>query len=367
MNILILGLDGAGKTSLVAEIQRVISCEVLPTTKPNQTELRVDRFEVSLIDLAGGQRSWGTWKNHYGTAHGIIFVIDSSNAARVEEAKKTLCRVLEHPKVSGKPLLLLANKQDQPDALLPCEIIECLSLEKLVNEHKSPCRVEPCSATKRLPKFQCWTIVQGLHWLLQTITIHYGTLSGHIQEDSAQPQAPLEQEGARKTSRNRTKIRENRETLSKAENCQEGAAKLEEGKFPKFPKNNPSQKEDQLASPQKRKRKVKLKMRKKSSVQSESTLADGDTSKTAEGGSKTGAIGGLLHSNKVAQENPKETSPPPAAQSTKKRNKASRNKTKAPDPPQVQPKENLSGTFDLYRRAMLALKMQQERQKLQVS
>ncbi|KAJ6663305.1 hypothetical protein lerEdw1_010441 [Lerista edwardsae] len=373
VTILVLGLDGAGKSSVVTEIQRVLSCEVLPTTKPNQTELRVDRFEVSLVDLAGGQRPWGTWKSHYSAAHGIIFVIDSSNAAQMEEAKKTLCRVLEHPKVSGKPLLLLANKQDQLDALLPCEVIECLSLERLVNEHKSPCRVEPCSAVKRLPKFQCWTIIQGLHWLLRTIAIHYGALCGPMQEDSPQRKASLQQEAPRKTPRARMRMRGNRAILAGAENSQEGAPKLEENKVPKHPQNIPAQKEDHGVAPQKRKKKVKLKTRKKGSVQSESTLPKGDHSKTAEGGSKNGAIGSLLHSNKVAQENPtiKETSPPQAGEhrcptkSTKKRNKGLKNKTKVQEPPQTQPKENLSGTFDLYRRAMLALKMQQGRQKLQ--
>ncbi|KAH0631002.1 hypothetical protein JD844_004463 [Phrynosoma platyrhinos] len=104
----------------------------------------------------------------------------------------------------------LANKQDKIDALLPCEIIECLSLEKLANESKSLCRIEPCSATKRLPKIQCWTIVQGLHWLLHTIAINYGVLCSRIQEDSPQRQASAEQEMSRKAQRSRSRTQEAR-------------------------------------------------------------------------------------------------------------------------------------------------------------
>lgn len=80
--------------------------EVLPAVQPGQTCLRVDRFEVTLVDLPGGQRSRSAWRNHYSAAHGFLFVLDSSDLARIDEARKVLSRVLSHPDVSGKPLLL---------------------------------------------------------------------------------------------------------------------------------------------------------------------------------------------------------------------------------------------------------------------
>ncbi|XP_039428293.1 ADP-ribosylation factor-like protein 13A isoform X1 [Corvus cornix cornix] len=117
--------------------------EALRDAQPGQTRLRVDRFEVTLVDLPGGQRSRSAWRSHYSGAHGLLFVLDSGDLARVEEARKVLSRVLSHPDVSGKPLLLLANKQDAAAALLPCELIERLCLERLVNENRSPCRIGP--------------------------------------------------------------------------------------------------------------------------------------------------------------------------------------------------------------------------------
>lgn len=80
--------------------------EVLPAVQPGQTRLRVDRFEVTLVDLPGGQRSRSAWRSHYRTAQGLLFVLDSSDLARLEEARKVLSRVLSHPDVSGKPILL---------------------------------------------------------------------------------------------------------------------------------------------------------------------------------------------------------------------------------------------------------------------
>ncbi|NXD25588.1 AR13A protein, partial [Spelaeornis formosus] len=141
VTILVMGLDNAGKTSVIADIERVLAAEVLPDAQPGQSRLRVERFEVTLLELPGGQRARSAWRGRYSHAHGFLFVLDSADLARVEEARKVLGRVLSHPDVCGKPLLLLANKQDSAAALLPCELIERLCLERLVNENRSPCRI----------------------------------------------------------------------------------------------------------------------------------------------------------------------------------------------------------------------------------
>ncbi|NXF06340.1 AR13A protein, partial [Smithornis capensis] len=167
VTLLVMGLDNAGKTSIIMDIEKALAGEVLPNTQPGQTLLRVDRFEVTLVDLPGAQRSRSTWRSHYSRAHGLLFVLDSSDLERMEEARKVLSRVLSHPDISGKPLLLLANKQDETAALLPCEVIERLYLERLVNENRSPCRIEPCVAKRASPAGPARTTLQGLRWLLR--------------------------------------------------------------------------------------------------------------------------------------------------------------------------------------------------------
>ncbi|NXL93879.1 AR13A protein, partial [Alectura lathami] len=162
VTLLVVGLDNAGKSSVIMDIMRALASEVLPAAQPGQTCLRVDRFEVTLVDLPGAQRCRGAWRSHYSAAHGLLFVLDSSDLARMEEARKVLTRVLSHPDVSGKPLLLLANKQDMAAALLPCELIERLALQRLVNENRSPCRIEPCAAIG-----PARSTLQGLRWLLR--------------------------------------------------------------------------------------------------------------------------------------------------------------------------------------------------------
>ncbi|XP_025063251.1 ADP-ribosylation factor-like protein 13A [Alligator sinensis] len=437
MTLLIVGLDNAGKTSLVTEILRVLPCDLLPTMKPNQTELRVNRFEVSLVDLAGGPRFRGTWRNHYSDAHGVIFVLDSSDVARMEEVRRTLSRVLSHPKISGKPLLLLANKQDKVDALLPCELIECLSLEKLVNENKSLCRIEPCSTTRNLHKSQYRATLQGLHWILQTIAVNYSLLSTRVQADFPEQRSPHKQEAPRKTERAHSQAQEERfalQSINILSHCPDyhptGAAfsfqirepcsttrNLHKSQYratlqglhwilqtiavnysllstrvqADFPEQRSPHKQEaprkterahtplltrswtflHLFSAQKeegtkviKKKKVKVKIKKKGLVQSRSTTEE-EEGKLEAGENRASAGIGLLHSNRVGQENPssQETAPPFAGKSTKKKKKKIKNKIKSQQSSLEPWTEDISSTFDLYRRAMLALKMRQEQRK----
>ncbi|NXD37572.1 AR13A protein, partial [Copsychus sechellarum] len=167
VTILVMGLDNAGKTSVIMDMERALPGEALPGAQPGRSLLRVDRLEVTLLELPGAPRSRSAWRGHYGEAHGLLFVLDSADLARLDEARKVLSRVLSHPDVSGKPLLLLANKQDTAAALLPCELIERLCLERLANEHRSPCRIEPCVAKRVPPSGPARATLQGLRWLLR--------------------------------------------------------------------------------------------------------------------------------------------------------------------------------------------------------
>ncbi|CAB1337171.1 unnamed protein product [Coregonus sp. 'balchen'] len=151
VNVLVVGLDKAGKTSTVRGMLRVPPVDVGPTHGCVRTELRVENFLVTLLDIGGASEVRGSWRDLYGEVHGFIFVVDSSDRQRIKEVKELLTDLLKQPRVAGKPLLVLANKQDKMNALLGSEIIELLSLERLVNQSRSLCHIES-TLKKRLNK-----------------------------------------------------------------------------------------------------------------------------------------------------------------------------------------------------------------------
>jgi ADP-ribosylation factor-like protein 13B len=136
--------------------------------------------------------------------------VDSSDEERMEETKETMSEVLRHPKISGKPILVLANKQDKEGALGEADVIECLSLEKLVNEHKCLCQIEPCSAVLGYGKKIDKSIKKGLYWLLHIIAKDFDALNERIQKDTTEQRALEEQEKRERAERVR-KLREERE------------------------------------------------------------------------------------------------------------------------------------------------------------
>ncbi|XP_039201794.1 ADP-ribosylation factor-like protein 13B isoform X1 [Crotalus tigris] len=227
VTLIMVGLDNAGKTATVKGIQGESPEDVAPTVGFSKIDLKQRWFEVTIFDLGGGKRIRGIWKNYYAESYGVIFVVDSSDVERMEETKETISEVLRHPKISGKPVLVLANKQDKEGALAEADVIEYLSLEKLVNEHKCFCQIEPCSAIVGYGRKIDKSIKKGLLWLLHTIAKDFDALHERIQKDITEQKAIEEQEKRERAERVR-KIRKEREQKEREENEREGKSTLDE-------------------------------------------------------------------------------------------------------------------------------------------
>ncbi|XP_017375215.1 ADP-ribosylation factor-like protein 13B isoform X1 [Cebus imitator] len=209
VTLVMLGLDNAGKTATAKGIQGECPEDIGPTVGFSKINLRQGKFEVTIFDLGGGKRIRGIWKNYFAESFGVIFVVDSSDEERMEETKDAMSEVLRHPRISGKPILVLANKQDKEGALGEADVIECLSLEKLVNEHKCLCQIEPCSAVLGYGKKIDKSIKKGLYWLLHVIARDFDALNERIQKDTTEQRALEEQEKRERAERVR-KLREER-------------------------------------------------------------------------------------------------------------------------------------------------------------
>ncbi|XP_043965615.1 ADP-ribosylation factor-like protein 13B isoform X2 [Gambusia affinis] len=221
VTLVMVGLDNAGKTAAVRGIQGENPQDVAPTVGFSKVDLKQGKFEVTIFDLGGGKRIRDIWKNYYSESHGVVFVVDSSDVQRIQETKETMAQVLQHPRIAGKPVLVLANKQDLEGALAEADIIENLSLEKLVNENKCLCQIEPCSAILGCGKKVDKSIKKGLTWLLSNIAKDYEAIAERVQKDTAEQRALEEQDKKERAERVR-RIREERERLEHEEAEREG-------------------------------------------------------------------------------------------------------------------------------------------------
>ncbi|KAM4887533.1 ADP-ribosylation factor-like protein 13B isoform 1-T1 [Thomomys bottae] len=227
VTLVMVGLDNAGKTATAKGIQGEHPEDVAPTVGFSKIDLRQGKFEVTIFDLGGGKRIRGIWKNYYAESYGVIFVVDSSDEERMEETKETMSEVLRHPRISGKPILVLANKQDKEGALGEADVIECLSLEKLVNEHKCLCQIEPCSAVLGYGKKIDKSIKKGLYWLLHIIAKDFDALNERIQKDTTEQRA-LEEQEKRERAERVQKLREEREQREREQAELDGTVDLAE-------------------------------------------------------------------------------------------------------------------------------------------
>uniref|UniRef100_H3CSA2 ADP-ribosylation factor-like 13b n=1 Tax=Tetraodon nigroviridis TaxID=99883 RepID=H3CSA2_TETNG len=227
VTLIMLGLDNAGKTATVQGIQGEDPQDVTPTVGFTRIEMKQDKFQVTIFDLGGGKRIRDIWKNYYTMSHGVVFVVDSTDVDRIHETKETLSEVLGHPCISGKPVLVLANKQDKQEALYESDITERLSLEQLVNKYKCRCNIVPCSALRSYGKMADKSIKKGLKWLLNTINLEYEIIAERVSKDTAEQQAQEERYKKERAERVRL-IREEREREERETAEREGREILEE-------------------------------------------------------------------------------------------------------------------------------------------
>ncbi|XP_060754993.1 ADP-ribosylation factor-like protein 13B isoform X5 [Neoarius graeffei] len=216
VTLVMVGLDNAGKTATVRGIQGESPLDVAPTVGFSKVDLKQGKFEVTIFDLGGGKRIRGIWKNYYSESYGVVFVVDSSDVQRIQETRDTMAEVLRHPRIAGKPVLVLANKQDRDGAMAEADIIESLSLEKLVNENKCLCQIEPCSAILGYGKKIDKSIKNGLNWLLNNIAKDYEAITERVQRDTAEQRVQEEQDKKERAERVK-RIREERDRQEREE------------------------------------------------------------------------------------------------------------------------------------------------------
>jgi len=129
--ILMVGLDAAGKTTILYKLKLGEVVTTVPTIGFNVETVEYKNVSFTVWDVGGQFKIRALWKHYFSNTQGIIFVIDSSDRERIEDAKEELHRMLIEEDLKNVALLVLANKQDIAGAMTAAEITEKLALHSI--------------------------------------------------------------------------------------------------------------------------------------------------------------------------------------------------------------------------------------------
>lgn len=134
VKIVMLGLDAAGKTTILYRLKLNETITTIPTIGFNvETVSPCKGLSFTVWDVCAQDKIRRLWRHYFHDTQGLFFVVDSSDLERISEARQELFRVLESPEMEGVPVVVIGNKQDLPNALKKDELAQRLSLL----QHKS--------------------------------------------------------------------------------------------------------------------------------------------------------------------------------------------------------------------------------------
>lgn len=136
LHVVVVGLDAAGKTSLLYRLKLREFVETIPTKGFNTEKIKVPvgasrTVTFQVWDVGGQEKLRPLWKSYTRRTDGMVFVVDSAEPERIEEARVELHRISRTSENQGVPVLVLANKQDLDSALTASEVEKWLGLHEL--------------------------------------------------------------------------------------------------------------------------------------------------------------------------------------------------------------------------------------------
>ncbi|KAF0717320.1 Aste57867_2351 [Aphanomyces stellatus] len=159
--ILLLGLDAAGKTTILYRFKLHQVVHTLPTIGFRVETFQYKNIEFTAWDIGGQDKLRPLWRYYYDNTDAVIFVVDAHDSRRVDEASEELHRMFgQEESLRDAKLLVLANKQDLASAMTPSELVRKMDLPRVTT---SPWFIQPCSATVNTGLFE------GLEWLSRAL------------------------------------------------------------------------------------------------------------------------------------------------------------------------------------------------------
>ncbi|NXP92954.1 ARL14 protein, partial [Passerina amoena] len=144
-NIPMLGLDSAGKSTLLYKLRYEDAFITMPTIGFNVDMIEAGKdFTLTFWDVGGQKKMRELWSNFLEDAGGLLYVVDSSDKRRLEESRREFELILKNESIRNVPVVVLANKQDLPGALNAEELTRKLKIKKYCSDRNW--YVQPCCA-----------------------------------------------------------------------------------------------------------------------------------------------------------------------------------------------------------------------------
>merc|ERR1712196_201679 len=160
MRILMVGLDAAGKTTILYKLKLGEVVTTIPTIGFNVETVEYKNISFTVWDVGGQDKIRPLWRHYYQGTQGLIFVVDSNDRDRAEDARDELNKMLGEDEMRDAVLLVFANKQDLPQAMPAAEVTEKLGLANMRNRQwfiQSACATTGDG------------LYEGLDWLSRTL------------------------------------------------------------------------------------------------------------------------------------------------------------------------------------------------------
>ncbi|KAL9224595.1 hypothetical protein vseg_000614 [Gypsophila vaccaria] len=158
--VLVLGLDNAGKTTILYRLQMGEVISTIPTIGFNVETVQYKNIKFQVWDLGGQTSIRPYWRCYFPNTQAIIYVVDSSDTDRLVTAKDEFHAILMEEELKNAVVLIYANKQDIPGALDAPAVTDALELHMIKNREWALFKT---SATKGQGLFE------GLDWLRNTL------------------------------------------------------------------------------------------------------------------------------------------------------------------------------------------------------
>jgi len=161
VRVLVLGLDNAGKTTILHRMHSNQVVQTVPTLGFEVETVQVKNIKMQVWDLGGQTSIRPYWRCYYPNTNAIIYVVDSMDRDRLTDACRELGLLLGEEELRTVPLLVFANKQDIPGALTPLEVSEGLGLSAVKERQYAIFQASALKGTG---------ITEGVDWLVNSIS-----------------------------------------------------------------------------------------------------------------------------------------------------------------------------------------------------